>query len=252
MDRLMSKDLTTLLEFRLSETINKEPLTVNVQSLFDEGIKEYLNQVMDKIGAPNQKVAASLFIKRYAFLAVIALYSMSHFNRRLNVNPSNLILVSYHEDKQWLPKFYFKDLTFTSVKGSREHWREQYVKDIFANHLSILIDQVSEETHLSKLILWENTAVYLFWLYESLLAKGDKQIAEDFRYIFREAPGHVFGSYNQNPLTKYETKKVFKPATDHFIRPRKTCCFSYQLIENSKKCSTCPCVQLNEKHRAKK
>lgn len=251
MVRALDKDFTPLFDFRLAETMNNDELSISIDSLMNDGLVTYLHKVKIEIGAANDKVAGSMLIKRYAFLAVIALYTMSKYDRKLNVNPNNLTLVSSYADGLWLPKFYFVDQNFEAIVGNREHFREQYVRDIFANHIFLLIDLVSKTTNISKLVLWENIAVYLFWLYENVLSADKEQnewIEKDFRYIFYEAPGNVFGTYHNNPLTKYDSEKIYNLATEKFIRARKTCCFSYQL-ESGKRCSTCPCLQLDEEGR---
>jgi ferric iron reductase protein FhuF len=244
-----SKDITTLLWFRLSEALNKEPLTIEVDTLLSGEMDNYISRVMVGIGAPNEKVTASMIMKRYAFFAAMSLFTMSHSDRGLNIRTSNVTLVSHYEDGLWLPKFYLKDLSFEAVHGDRPVWREQYVKNLFANHIYLLMDQLTQISKISKLILWENIAVYLFWLYESVLEESNEErkriMAEDFRYLFYEAPGHVFGEYNHNPLTKYDSEKIFNPDTEKYIRYRKTCCFSYQLEGHPKRCNTCPCFQSN-------
>lgn len=247
-----SKDITTLLWFRLSENLNSEPLTIEIDNILNGAISHYIQKVMIEIGAPNDKVAASMIIKRYAFFAAMSLFTMSHSDHGLNVKTSNVTLVSHYEDDNWLPKFYLKDLSFNPIHGDRKQWREQYLQDIFANHIYLLIDCISKETKISKLILWENIAVYLYWLYENVLEGNEdrkKVIEEDFNYLFQEAPGYVFGSYNYNPLSKYESEKIYQPETEKFLRIRKTCCFSYKLEGQNKRCNICPCYQIDEEGR---
>lgn len=247
-----SKDITTLLWFRLSEGLNKEPLTIEVESLLSGEMDHYIRKVMVGIGAPNEKVAASMIMKRYAFFAAMALFTMSHSNRLLNIRTNNVTLVSHFEEGHWLPKFYLKDMSFQTLSGNRADGRKQYVQELFANHIYLLMDQLSHLTKISKLILWENIAVYLFWLYENVLDGNEEQksiMREDFQYLFHQAPGHVFGAYNNNPLTKYDSEKKYNPGNDKYIRYRKTCCFSYKLEGNHKRCATCPCFQLDEEGR---
>jgi ferric iron reductase protein FhuF len=249
----ISKDITTLLWFRLSEELNEEALSIEVDSLLSGEMENYIRKVMVGIGAPNETVTASMIMKRYAFFAAMALFTMSHSDRRLNIRTSNVTLVSHYEEELWLPKFYLKDLGFETVSGDRQAWREQYVRDLFANHVYLLMDQLSKITKISKLILWENIAVYLFWLYESVLDESNEErkkiMKEDFRYLFYEAPGSVFGAYHHNPLTKYDSEKVYNPVTEKYIRYRKTCCFSYKLEGSHKRCSTCPCYQVDVEGR---
>jgi ferric iron reductase protein FhuF len=249
-----NKDITTLLWFRLSENLNNDELTIEAQRLLTDDMDSYLQKVMVGIGAPNTQVAASLLMKRYAFFAAMALFTMSHGDRGLNVKTDNLTLVSHFEDGHWLPKFFLKDLGLEPISGNREQWREVYVRDIFANHIFIIMEKLSKISKISKLILWENMAVYLFWLYENVLDSEEERkeiIADDFRYIIYEAPGHVFGAYNHNPLSKYDSVKVYNAATEKSIRYRKTCCFSYKLEGSHKRCNTCPCFQVDEEGRCK-
>jgi ferric iron reductase protein FhuF len=244
-----SIDMTTLLWFRLSETLNREDLTIEAFDLLSGNLESYVQKVKLAIGAPNEKVAASMIVKRYAFLAAMGIFTMSHSDRKLNLIPSNVTLVSHYEEEHWLPKFYLKDIQFQLMQGDRNADREQYMKDLFANHISLLIHQLSRITNTSKLILWENVAVYLFWLYESVLNSNEERkmvLEDDFHYLFYEAPGSVFGPYNHNPLTKYDSEKVYQVAVDKFIRFRKTCCYSYQLDSKQKRCATCPCFQSEE------
>ncbi|WP_442596033.1 IucA/IucC family C-terminal-domain containing protein [Neobacillus sp. D3-1R] len=246
------KDITTLLWFRLSEDLNSEPLTIEIDTLLKGDMNSYLQKVKNGICAPNEKVAASMIIKRYAFFAAMSFFTMSHSDRALNVKTSNITLVSHYEDGNWLPKFYFKDLSFHPMQGDRKKWREQYVKDVFAHHIFLLIEKISKTAKISKLILWENIAVYLFWLYENVLesnAERKEIVREDFNYLFFEAPGHLFGAYNHNPLSKYDSKKIYHQQTEKYIRIRKTCCFSYKLEGSNKRCSICPCYQLSEEGR---
>jgi ferric iron reductase protein FhuF len=249
-----NKDITTLLWFRLSENLNNEELTIEIDSLLTGEMDSYLQKVMLGIGAPNTNVAASMLMKRYAFFAAMALFTMSHSDRVINVKTNNLTLVSHFEDGHWLPKFFLKDLELQPISGNREQWRESYVRDIFANHIYLIMEKLSKISKISKLILWENIAVYIFWLYESVLINNEERketITEDFRYIIHEAPGHLFGAYNYNPLAKYDSVKVYNAATEKSIRYRKTCCFSYKLEGNHKRCNTCPCFQVDEEGRCK-
>ena len=47
---------------------------------------EYLEKFNEGLKAPDAKTAASVFMKRHAFLAVLYLYSMTAFNKRLDVH----------------------------------------------------------------------------------------------------------------------------------------------------------------------
>ena len=48
----------------------------------DKDLLEYIEKVGAHIGSPNMKVTASIFVKRYAFLAVIYLYGITAWNKK--------------------------------------------------------------------------------------------------------------------------------------------------------------------------
>jgi siderophore-iron reductase FhuF len=221
----------------------------NVANLLDESfLKDFLKKLSVTIGAPSEKVAASIFIKRYAFLAVMSLYTMTAFNKRLNLSLENVKMELAKQGKDWLPGISLKDATVQDWDGNdRSQWCAGILKDLFANNLYPLISQLEKTVGISKLILWENIAVYLFWLYETEL-KGYHQAAEDFHSLISEAEGKLFGHYNLNPLQEYFAEKTYLEEWDAEVRVRKTCCFTYQLPAG-KRCKTCPCTQIMKDRR---
>lgn len=81
-----------LQKYRFSQSIDH---SFNVAELFNEDyLKTFIKTLTDLIGAPNEKAASSIFIKRYAFLAVISLYAMTALNKKVNVSLENVIMES--------------------------------------------------------------------------------------------------------------------------------------------------------------
>ncbi|WP_413307423.1 siderophore-iron reductase FhuF [Bacillus sp. 1P10SD] len=238
---LMENELIGLEKYRLgSESADSFPIA----SLLDESfLKDFLEKLALTIGAPSTKVAASIFIKRYAFLAVTVLYSMSVWNKKLNVTVENISMESPEQGKAWLPSFSLKDMTTQDWNGeNRALWRDTVLRDLFANNIYPIIVALEKAVGISKLIMWENMAVYLFWLYEKELKENENSnVADDFRYLLLEAEGSLFGQYNLNPLQRYYSEKTYVEESDEQIRLRKTCCYSYQLPAG-KRCKVCPCT----------
>ena len=54
-------------------------------------------------------------------------------------------------------------LNIEIAKENRYEWREKALKEFFSENAHILINQLSKVTKQSKLILWENIAIYRFW-----------------------------------------------------------------------------------------
>lgn len=200
------------------------------------------------IGAPSEKIAASIFIKRYAFLAVISLYAMTAWNKKLDVSLDKVRMEPASKLENWLPAFYLKDLAVDEWDSgeARSEWRKGVVKELFAKNIYPLITLFEKTFGISKLILLENIAIYIFWLYESQL-KEYKNAVEDFSFLIFEAEGSLFGRYKLNPLQKYYVEKIYLDEQAEEVRIRKTCCFTYQLEGSSKRCKTCPC-SLNVKN----
>ncbi|MBT2687514.1 (2Fe-2S)-binding protein [Bacillus sp. ISL-47] len=243
MIRLTEKQAEALTPFRLSPDSANSPLSIDVIDLLDpKKAGEYLAAVKEHIGAKDEKTAASILVKRYAFLPVIYLYSMTAWNLRLNISHENLSLEGQEKGELWLPAFRFKSLVGECAGADREQWREESIRALFSGHVFPILDNIAKEAKISKLILWENIAIYLFWLYETVLpgeTSAAEQAAEDFKFIMEEASGDLFGGYNQNPLKRYHNEKIFVGSKGKLVRPRKTCCFSY-LTDSGKRCGTCP------------
>ena len=60
---------------------------------------------------------------------------------------------------------------------------QRFERPVRQQHLSTHLT-LEKTIGISKLILWENIAVYLFWLYEKELKDYDNSnVADDFRYL---------------------------------------------------------------------
>lgn len=239
---LQEKDLTMLEKYRLRTELAQ---AFNVADLMDKRfLTDFMKRLAYAIGAPSEKTGASIFIKRYAFIAVISLYAMTVSNKKINVSLKNIQMEEAERGKDWLPFISLTDQTFEEWNGeNREQWRRNVYQDLFANNIYPLIEIFEKTFNISKLILWENIAVYLFWLYETEL-KDHPFASDDFRYLIMDAEGKLFGRYNHNPIQKYYTEKRFVESVQEEVRIRKTCCFTYQLESRSKRCKTCPCTHI--------
>ncbi|MEH7225811.1 IucA/IucC family C-terminal-domain containing protein [Bacillus sp. JJ1566] len=248
-NHLLETEIEELKEFRFSDRQIPSSLSSPVSELFEEEkMKLYLENVGDRISAPDKRVAASMFMKRYGFFAVLNLYAMTILNKRLNVSLSNISLETSDEEKIWYwnPKFYFSDLqTVTAPSDSRDEWRDETIRAIFHDHIHEVLMTLTKHSGLSKKVLWENIAIYVYWLYESVLAKSKfdvkrNNIQKDFEYLVKKADGELFGQIPYNPLSRYFGVKVYRPEYDQNIRTRKTCCLYYKTTSTEDRCKTCP------------
>lgn len=241
---LTKDEIEQLRPFRLSTEEKLSELSIPL-IIDDRALLRYMEKIGTHIGSPNLKVTASIFVKRYAFLAVIYLYGMTAWNKKLNASLNNISIQTKEAEDLWLPKFYFHNIKIEAAKENRDEWREKVLKDFFSENVHVLIDQLSIVTKQSKLILWENISIYVFWVYESVLQKLDDEelrnrAKEDFYYLIYEAPGSVFGNHRTNPIKRYYHQKWYKEHLQDEVRVRTTCCFSYLLEGAVSRCKTCP------------
>lgn len=244
--KLTSREAAELSRFRYSAQLEDEEAAIKIGDLVSsDKMASFLEGVRKEIKAPDVKVAASVFTKRFAFVAVIYLYALSAWNKKLCFTLDSLLLQSNKRDGNWLPDYFIEDLSAEEfVGGNREQWREEALRQFFAGTLYPVLEALASEGKISKYILWENVAVYIYWLYANIL-EGNYQ--DDFQYIVKDSPGSMFGPYNRNPLDRYNGEPTFLEELHEFVRIRKTCCFTYQLGEKRTYCKTCPlyCRQFN-------
>lgn len=244
---LSSTEVAELSRFRFTDRYPASRRSIAVFELFDQSrLQEYLDKIGRQIGSPTKRVTASLITKRMAFYAVIHLYTMSVLNKRLSVDVMELRLIEKDEDSLWLPDFYLGNFVISESNDNRNQWRATIVENLFANFFHPLIEALRETTRFSKMVMWENIAIYIFWLYESLLKEEKNKdiktrIEEDFCFIMQKAEGTLFGPYLQNPLARFDRDKIYREEFNEWIRVRKTCCLSNLLdAKDGKRCSTCP------------
>jgi ferric iron reductase protein FhuF len=244
---LTANEIEILANYRFVVSEPEEEVQINFKPFMDEStMGAYLERFNEGLEAPDAKTAASVFMKRHAFLAVLYLYSMSAFNKKLDVSPGNIILADAIKDGLWLPEFYLKSKTAeVCPEEQRELWRMEAVRHLFVDNLVPVMEAISKSAKISKMILWENVAVYIFWLYEKILNEsGNYEVklraADDFFYLVESAPGKLFGKYHKNPLSRFYQKPIYQEENNTFTRIRKTCCYSYRLKEKGGYCKTCP------------
>jgi ferric iron reductase protein FhuF len=221
------------------ESINASQLTNN------DYLLALLEQLTVRFKSPNKMVTASQFSKKYGYLVLIpALYSMTIYNKGLDPSLPNLSIEWNNQDALSLPCLRLAKESVSIPFGDRGQWREAMVQSIFRENLSNVLRSFSQAASLPLSILWENVAVYVYWLYEKRIKENASEqektrIFSDFYYLIHEADGDVFGE-TENPLKKYYVEMCDKPFSAEPIRIRRTCCFYYALAPNGECCLTCP------------
>lgn len=214
--------------------------------------RDLLDYLTPVIGSPNRYVTASLLAKRIAFLTTgSALYALSALNRGLDLSLDNSFVEYRHQDGLWQSSMPLKNRSALAPEpGHRSLCRERVIHTLFAGHLSPLWQVFREVTRVPLPVLWENTAVRVYSLYERRLAQQAcperrSRIADDFDYLVNQAPARLFG-IGYNPLERFYRPRL--AIADSGIRVRKTCCYYYRATDPAKYCSTCPLQHLPEPH----
>lgn len=209
-----------------------------------EACGDLLDRLTPVIGSPNRYVTASLLAKRIAFLTTgSALYALSALDRGLDLSIHNSVLEYRHQDGLWQSGLPLEDLTVTAPSaGARCDWRDTVVLNLFAGHLAPLWQSFRAVARVPLPVLWENTAVRVYSLYEQRLAeqtfpRRQQCIADDFHFLIHQAPADLFGA-DHNPLQRYFRPRQY--GQDPNVRIRKTCCYYYRATQPAKYCSTCP------------
>lgn len=207
----------------------------------------YLSKIAAIFEGKTEAANASLFAKRYSFLIVASsLFAMSRFDKSVDYAIENCHVESFRNGQAWLPKVRLSDWNPTCPgEQGREAWRDEVIRKVFAGNLAKAWRSLSKTASVSKAVLWENTAIYVYWLYENKFAEGadeerKAQVLADYDYLVHSAPAALFGE-TYNPLARFDSPKVNVPGEEKPIRPRKTCCLYYLASDTPNDyCPSCP------------
>ncbi len=240
-------------EFPLSlATHEPSPTHFDTTRLLDLATCRHMLEALGPVmGSPARAITASLLAKRIAFLVTgPAFYAMSAFDQGLDLRLENCVTDVTHADGLWQSRLLLKTMaTDCPTPEDRTRWRERVARRVFAEHLAPLWVALHKASGISPRILWENTAVRVYSLYERRIARLTDSVVrsnaeDDFRYLVHDAPADVFG-IAKNPLARY----FFKPrptvsptgqACD--MRVRKTCCLYFKATQPAEYCSACPLI----------
>ncbi|MBD3922465.1 (2Fe-2S)-binding protein [Paenibacillus sp. PR3] len=251
-DLFLPEELNVLMDdYRLAiEPSEDRTYSIAAVDLLDpDQCLAYIERLKDIYETDSQMATASMFAKRYSYLTIASgLYAMSLFNKGLDYSIENCHLESIRQGAAWLPKVRLAQWEAHTPERCRNEWRDRVIKNIFADNLAKAWRALAKTAKISPAILWENTAIYVYYLYENRLEQGatPKQIArirDDYEYLLNEAPAHLFGESN-NPLTRFNTPKRLTAASEEPVRLRKTCCFYYVVADDPEDyCHSCPKIK---------
>ncbi|MBH5318400.1 (2Fe-2S)-binding protein [Paenibacillus sp. GSMTC-2017] len=205
----------------------------------------YLDYLSIELDSPTRLVTASMLAKRYAMLTVApVLFAMSYFNKGLKLSIESSRLESPDDGvESRYPNGSLGEYEVSEPEeGKRNEWREEVLRHIFAEHLSLVFRTLAGVSRVPISILWENAFVRIRPLYEDgIEEEADtsvvQRLREDYNYIVRLAPATIFGE-RRNPLSTFMSptnRGSKKELTTHI---RHTCCFYYEI--SAEYCYSCP------------
>lgn len=227
--------------------------TLSVAAFTDPArCRELLDTLGPVIGSPSRRITASLLSKRLAFLMTGAgLYALSACDRGLDISADNCRIDPSHDGTRWtscLPVLRLDAQAWPAAQ--REHARRRLVGQVFAGLIAPLWAVLHEVSGVPMRMLWENTAVRVYSLYERRMAalSDPSAIARrdaDWRFLVA-APPELFG-WSANPLERF----LYTPtrlADGETVRFRRTCCLYFKATQPPVYCRTCPLLTIADKH----
>ncbi|MES1925844.1 IucA/IucC family C-terminal-domain containing protein [Salinisphaera sp. T31B1] len=211
-----------------------------------------LDELGPVIGAPSRRITASLLSKRLAFLITGAsLYALSACNRTLDMSADNCRIDPSHDGRRWtscLPLHRLEAQAWPA--DQRDHARGVLVDQVFAGLIAPLWAVLHQVSGVPMRMLWENTAVRVYSLYERRMADFTEPASiarrdADWHFLI-DAPAALFG-WSANPLARF----LYAPtrrANGDTVRFRRTCCLYFKATQPPVYCRTCPLLTIADKH----
>ncbi|MES1947837.1 hypothetical protein C84B14_10822 [Salinisphaera sp. C84B14] len=213
--------------------------------------RQLLDELGPVIGAPSRRVTASLLSKRLAFLITGAsLYALSACNRSLDISADNCRIDPSHDGTRWTSCLPLHRLDAQALPSNqRDRARSVLVGQVFAGLIAPLWSVLHQVSGVPMRMLWENTAVRVYSLYERRMVDFTEPAAiarrdADWGFLI-DAPPALFGG-SVNPLARF----LYAPtrrADGETVRFRRTCCLYFKATQPPVYCRTCPLLTVAEK-----
>lgn len=236
------KEILEQLSLQIGNDVANYP---KIEQILDEKkVTAILEGLVDEGHYPNLIVAGSQFMKRYGLMTVAPiLFAFTMWNKRVEAGPNQLGYRLESEQDSWTMKLAVRDEWIGPE--NRSDARSKLANELINQNLAPFVETMVKATKLSATIIWENVAIYLIWLYETLIPSkaNDEQkrrAEEDFHYIVHEFQCTSF-TCGTNPFLPYYTEKTERP--EGAMRFRKTCCLRDQISADTACCKTCPKVR---------
>jgi ferric iron reductase protein FhuF len=224
-----------------------------------------IEQVRARFGAPDPRVAASLWNKHYNAAVIPGiLAAMTLTGIGLNAAITNVTIVLrdglpmgsrlHHlaDTAIYPPRF---PSTISNPFGRLVHnipdLHNMVLTNLLQENLQLIIDRLSHLTRISKNILWDNAGNLCADLYERIAGCSNGHAVLEDRRALLETP-EIASVGLRNPLyqsVRYE--RLVGSGVPSAIRVRRSCCLRYRLGEQEP-CYVCPLLTPSERIAAMK
>ncbi|CAH8773170.1 ferric iron reductase [Paenibacillus dendritiformis] len=218
--------------------------------LTEAGIRRLLREAKRLYRCADEKVAASLLMKRYAHpLAGGGMHAFSRLGQLLDPDKWSFTLILDASG----------DIHVLGEPELEPCWgeprslaRERQIELLFKGHFNRLFQLMNQVSGISIKVLWANVAnvleyYYDLWATEAHTTAQELLLQEDRDGVLHEAAGALYGQYEANPLA-FTYTVIPHPAQDgNMLRIREVCCLKFR-SEQGLHCTTCP--HITERQRA--
>ncbi|WP_188208087.1 hypothetical protein [Alkalibacillus aidingensis] len=243
--QLNNIQVTELAGFRVVSAVESMDELLMPKHLFED-MDLLFKKLSTRIDAPNEKVLASMWMRRFAFLTVAQLFMFSKYRLVWTGDVSNVNLLDRKRNDQWLPDIVLNDGEWKSSDQS-----EICLNQILKQSGAKMIDQLHERTRVSKRILWENIWSYVIWMYSTKLMNHP-----DYELRARYDLGLLMNDKVWQGAADYSLFNEFADgqAIDHIFAhfKRMTCCLNLKTQSSGgKPCPYCPKLEIEKKSESK-
>ena len=197
--------------------------TLTLSDLFHEtSLDQHLTRLTTEFGSPTRAHAASMTAKRIGYIAALMIYALNKHAVLIHPKVSTFVTIAKEStNTSWKPVYSFPLETAEPLQSTVE-WITQ---ELYAQTIVPIVELLSKERGISRVVLFENIFIYIRWIFISKL-----QDNITFQQLI-ESSALEFGVKKLHPIALYESGRSTL---------RKTCCLYYQTHDAVKTCKTCP------------
>ncbi len=206
---------------------NDNNAKVTVADLLNEsGLHKLYTEIYHLTDAPSHTVAASVYMRKHGLLLASQLHFISEYN---TVWTGELCDISICVEQGTL----FYSLPSYGFKQIESH--EKAIRFILESYGHIIVEHMSKQAKIAKLILWENVWGYVLWMYTMLLENNSNNAQDDLTILLADETWKP--AMRRSPFKQYLNNQQ---ALDAMVNYKRITCCLYKELPHTEKCPYCP------------